>query len=95
MKKLRRWSTLSEGCFLALQNRRFSRFSSPVIGTLINSARMPPARMGSTRSTNCAANARTEESRSSATKSVTPTTVMSRYCFVFGSMKKSFPGADG
>ena len=53
------------------------------------------ARMGSTRSTNCAANARTEESRSSATKSVTPTTVMSRYCFVFGSMKKSFPGADG
>jgi hypothetical protein len=26
---------------------------------------------------------------------VTPTTVMSRYCFVFGSMKKSFPGADG
>ena len=32
--------------FLALQNRRFSRFSSPVIGTLIKSARMPPARMG-------------------------------------------------
>ena len=36
----------------------------------------------------CAAKVRTAESRSSATKSVTPTTVMSRYCFVFGSMKK-------
>ena len=70
-------------------------FEEEFSGTLINSARMPPARMGSTRSTSCAANVRTEESRSSATKSVTPTTVMSRYCFVFGSMKKSFPGADG
>ena len=83
---------MSEGCFLTLQNKRFSRFSSPIMGTLIKRARMPPARMGSTRSTSCAAKVRTAESRSSATKSVTPTTVMSRYCFVFGSMKKNpFP----
>ena len=73
---------------MALPNRRFSRFSRPVMGTLIKSARMPPARMGSTRSISFAAKARTSESRSSATKSVTPTTVTSRDCFVFGSMKK-------
>ena len=53
------------------------------MGTLRNSARMPPAKMGSTRSTTCAAKAKTSESRSSATKSVTPTTVTSRACFVF------------
>ena len=53
------------------------------MGTLRNNARMPPAKMGSTRSTSCAAKAKTSESRSSATKSVTPTTVTSRACFVF------------
>ena len=88
MEKLIRWMALSDGCFLALRNRRFSRFSSPLMGTLIKSARMPPARMGRTRSTSSAAKARTVESRSSATKSVTPTTVTSRYCLVFGSMTK-------
>ena len=53
------------------------------MGTLRNNARMPPAKMGSTRSTRCAAKAKTSESRSSATKSVTPTSVTSRACFVF------------
>ena len=82
-RKLSRWSALPEGCFLALANSRPSRFSSPAMGTLRNNARMPPAKMGSTRSTSCAAKAKTSESRSSATKSVTPTTVTSRACFVF------------
>lgn len=71
-----------------LAEQMFQPLFQPTHGHVDKKRQNAACQNGRTRSTSSAAKARTVESRSEQQKAVTPTTVTSRYCLVFGSMTK-------